>query len=52
MSLLEMWELVLEEGLPARVERERLLAERLAEDDAGDTTGSSFDGSDTPDAPA
>ena len=36
MSLLELWDVVLEEGLPPRVERERILAERL-----GDTTSSS-----------
>lgn len=39
-----MWELVLEEGLPPRVERERILDERLQDDDgasmgaSGDTT--------------
>jgi hypothetical protein len=38
MSLLALWELVLEDGLPSRAERERMLEERL-KDDAGDTTG-------------
>lgn len=34
MSLLALWELVLEDGLPPRLERERMLAERLAEEEA------------------
>lgn len=40
MSLLELWELVLEEGLPSRMERERLLAEKLG----GNATTSSSPG--------
>lgn len=59
MSLLALWELVLEEGLPSRVERERMLAEKLAESgaDGGNTTTSSspellLEPGDAPDATA
>lgn len=42
MSLLQMWELVLEDGLPTRLERERILDERLNDaasmEGSGDTT--------------
>lgn len=40
MSLLALFQLVLDEGIPSRAEREQMLAERL-QDDSGDTTTSS-----------
>lgn len=46
MALLALFQLVLDEGIPSRAERERILAERLSE---GDTTSL---GGDLPDATA
>jgi hypothetical protein len=38
MSKLDLIALVLEKGLPTRVERERILREKLDADDVGDNT--------------
>lgn len=56
MSLLALFQLVLDEGIPSRAERERMLAEKLASGGDNTTLSSSpersLDRLDAPDAPA
>jgi hypothetical protein len=52
MSLLALWELVLDEGLPSRAEREQMLEERLGDTALSSSPEPLLDRRDAPDATA